>query len=199
MARLSDPSVAWATLAQRSFAPGACCCSPIIAPATSAASLGPTTRLPSGPVIRVALPYGCVLAGPRDLPPFTAVPFHHATFSDPGEPDGCICPVLPRRLQPSPGLNRLGAPSPTVRSGVLSRGPGGFTFRGSIGQPDGLLASWADRPGTFPAAETFTPEFAPNESPPSGVGHNYSADWTIAPAGLSPAGTAAYWAALNPE
>ena len=33
----------------------------------------------------------------------------------------------------------------------------------------------------------------------SGVGYDYGADRTIAPAGLSPAGTAAYWAALLRE
>src|SRR6266545_1937836 len=48
-----------------------------------------------------------------------------------------------------------------------------------------------------PAVETFTPELASDKSPPSDVRYDYGADWVIAPAGLSPARTAAYWAALQ--
>src|SRR5215472_8899942 len=36
----------WTAFTQRSFAPGACCCSPIIAPTTSAARLSATLRFP---------------------------------------------------------------------------------------------------------------------------------------------------------
>jgi len=42
------------------------------------------------------------------------------------------------------------------------------------------------------AVETFTPELAPTESPPLGVGYDYGADRIIAPAGLSPARPTAY-------
>ena len=45
------------------------------------------------------------------LPPFTTVPSQRAMLSDPGEPDGCSCPALLRRLQPSPANNGLGTPS----------------------------------------------------------------------------------------
>ena len=61
-------------------------------------------------------------------------------------------------------------------------------------RPAQLLAS---RPGPtgFPAAETFTSELSPPRSPRDGVGYHYTANWTLAVAGLSPAGRMLLWAA----
>ncbi len=81
---------------QRSFAPEAFCCSSIFAPMTSAAVLASTTRLPLL-VIRMALPYECVLAGHENIPVSLTGPCQRAMLFDSGEPDGCTYPVLPHR------------------------------------------------------------------------------------------------------
>ena len=136
----------------------------------------------------MALPCGCVLAGIRDLPPFAAVPFHHAILFDPGGPDGCACPVLPRRYQPSPKSHRLGILTPTVRTGfLLTQVRVGVVFEaGSVRLRYGLVdCSPPGRTdlGSLPAAETFTPELSPNESPPPGVRYDCGADWAICAGG----------------
>src|SRR5712692_4352460 len=78
---------------------------------SSAASLGPSARLPSS-VIRTVLPYGTLLAWDRDLPSFTVVLSHHAILLRPRDADRCTYPVLPCRYQPSPVTKKLGHPKP---------------------------------------------------------------------------------------
>ena len=55
----------------------------------------------------------------RAVPPLFL--FHHATFSDPGEHDGCISPVLPAGCSLRPNLT-VSAPSIPPTSGRSSRG-----------------------------------------------------------------------------
>ena len=124
----------------------------------------------------------------RDLPPFTAVLFRHAILIDPGESDGCIYPVLPRRQLPSPGRQGLGTPFPTVRFELpLPRTLVGQLFesqsiRFRYGLVDRSPPGRTDL-GLLPAAETFTPELAPDESPPSNVRYGFGADWAICAGG----------------
>ena len=79
---------------QRSFAPGACCYSPILAPMTSAASLLSTTRLPLL-VIRVALPCEYILAGQETIPVSPTTPCRRASSSTPGSPMGAHIQSFP--------------------------------------------------------------------------------------------------------
>lgn len=107
---------------------------------------------------------------------------------DPGESDGCIYPVLPRRQLPSPGRQGLGTPFPTVRVELpLARALVGQLFeaqsiRFRYGLVDRSPPGRTDL-GLLPAAETFTPELAPDESPPSNVRYGFGADWAICAGG----------------
>ncbi len=119
-----------------------------------------------------------------DLPPFTAVPFHHAILFDPGGSDDCNCPALRRRYQPSPVLQGLGTLIPAVRSGFLLtqvRAGDGFeaqSVRFRYGLVDCSPPGRTDL-GSLPAAETFTPELASGELPPPDVGYGCRADWAV--------------------
>src|SRR5262245_10763718 len=91
------PPFARTTPTQRAFArPGLCCppASSLVRPQLPVSA--PPLDFP-GHGYTKGLAMRDRLGRIRDLPPFTAVPFHHATLFDPGEPDGCPCPVLPRR------------------------------------------------------------------------------------------------------
>src|SRR5439155_15335618 len=115
----------------------------------------------------------------------------------PESPTGASIQFFPAGSSLRPHLTGSALSAPPSALASCFAGPGGMSFRGSIGQPGGSLASWTDRLGSLPAAETFTPELSSNDSPPLDVGYDCDADWTIAPAGLPPAGTAASWAALD--
>ena len=72
-----------------------CVVLPIPATTTSAANLGPTPRLPEFTVIRVALPYGCVLAETETFllsPPFLSTMPSSPT---PGSPTGALVQFFP--------------------------------------------------------------------------------------------------------
>ncbi len=96
-----------------------------------------------------------------------------------------------------PNLRGSAPPVPPSALASRLRRPGWGSFRGSIGSLS-HTAWWPPGRtdlGLLPAAEAFTPELSPGESPPPDVRYNCGADWVTAPAGLSPAGTTASWAA----
>ena len=169
---------------------------------SSAARLG-THRSTSLTVIRAAFAIRDSLGWDRALPPFTAVLFHHAVLSDSVEPDGCSCPVLPRRLQPSSLSNGLGTPViPPVRSGSSClRRPwwGAIT---ELNRFTCITAWWIARLLDGPTWDASRPprllhlSFRPAGRPCRTSGITTAPTGQSAPMGLSPTRTATYWAAL---
>jgi hypothetical protein len=159
---------------------------------TSAATLDASPSISRTAVIRGALPYGHVLAGsesfPLSSPSLLRVPYS----SDSEEPDGCTCPVLPRRLQPSPTCKGLGAPNnPTLCSGW-------GTLRSSIARPAELLAPWTDSTWGFPRPPgLLLRSFRPMSHLLRTSGITAALTGQSTPVGLSPTGTATFGAALH--
>jgi hypothetical protein len=119
--RLSTESQprAGTTCVQRSFAPAACCCSAILATTDLSCHSRSTPQLPASQLYGGPCHTGVYWLVPRASPFDTPILSHHAMLFDPGESDECTYPVLPRRLQPSPGNKGLGTPDdpPSTSSG----------------------------------------------------------------------------------
>ena len=108
---------------------------------------------------------------------------------------GALVQLLPRhhRLRPAKGGSAPSSPCPWLPDRRLFR---------RIYQPLLALrpAEWlASRPGPPPSRwqRLLRPSLLPRRSPHGEVGYHYAAVWTLAAAGLAPAGTVLLWAATS--
>ncbi len=136
---------------------------------SSAASLGPSVRLPASRLCERALPYGTLLAGAETFPLSRVGLCHHAILLRPkGCPIGAFIRFFPDGYSLRPVISGSAIPLPTIRIEHPRRLLVGTVFLGSIGSLSAtawsLVSLLSERTSDIlRAVETCTPELAPRK------------------------------------